>query len=114
MGSLMFHTPAHKNVFAPAGQQLLEQCKDQMSHKQAVAEFTTLKDLVAHIEQQIKKEELTTGQLLKSCLHKAVEETTDLGNKWDHWELAAELFLTELGCSCCPKQKIKNYVSSKP
>lgn len=100
----MFHTPAHKNVSAPAGQQLLEQCKEQMSHKQAVAEFTTLKDLVEQTEQQIKKEELTTGQLLKTCFNRAVEQTNDLGNKWDHWELAASMFLKE----------VKNHVSSKP
>lgn len=92
----MFHTPAHKNISNPPAQTLLEQCKDQMSHKQAVAEFTTLADVIKDTEQQMKKEELTTGQLLKTCFNRAVEQTGDLGNKWDHWELAASMFLREV------------------
>ncbi len=68
----MFHTPAHKQV------------------------PKTLGDAIKNTEQQMGKEDLTTGQLLKTCFNRAVEQTSDLGNKWDHWELAASMFLAEL------------------
>lgn len=89
----MFHIPAHKNVSAPAGQ-------------------TTLKDLVEHTEQQIKKEEQPLGHLLEVVFKREQVWWNNATEAGVFWDVVAEQFLREV--EFANRQQRKNYVSSKP